>query len=70
VFQALRIAVNQEMFNLDMFLDSCEHRMSTPSLLMIITFHSLEEQAVSRAYTKWKKLGKGVFERKRPITPE
>lgn len=61
-FQAIRIAVNQEVLNLQTFLDGCpdlfmDTKLSrakagkaeeeSNSLLMIITFHSLEERLVS-----------------------
>lgn len=61
-FQAIRIAVNQEVLNLQTFLDSCpdlfmDTKLSrakagkadeeSNSLLIIITFHSLEERLVS-----------------------
>jgi 16S rRNA C1402 N4-methylase RsmH len=40
-----------------------------PSLLMIITFHSLEERMVSQAFTKWKKLKLGDLALKKPLEP-
>ena len=69
-FEAVRIAVNQEVINLKQFLKSClmfytdtqksceilgrEKRADLPGLLMVITFHSLEERLVSQAFATWK----------------
>ena len=39
------------------------------SLLMIITFHSLEEKLVSQAFTIWKKKKLGDFASKKPHEP-
>ena len=40
-----------------------------PSLLMIITFHSLEEKMVAQAFTKWKKQKLGDLALKKPLEP-
>lgn len=50
-FQALRIATNQELLNLKKFLEECPERiMDENSLLLVITFHSLEERIVSQQF--------------------
>ena len=43
--------------------------MDTNSMLMIITFHSLEERLVSQNFVKWKKFEKGNFGTKKPVEP-
>ena len=39
------------------------------SILMVITFHSLEEQIVMQSMAKWRRLKKGEYGTKKPITP-
>ena len=78
-FQALRIAVNQEILNLKVFLEKVPDFMDYDkmlkadgmnALLMIITFHSLEESLVSSAMTQWKRKKLGTqATRKWPILP-
>jgi 16S rRNA (cytosine1402-N4)-methyltransferase len=48
VFQALRIAVNDELRVLDHFLDGVKLRLSHRGRLAVITFHSLEDRVVKR----------------------
>lgn len=46
VFQALRIAVNQELESLERFLDKAPHWLKIGGQLGIISFHSLEDRIV------------------------
>lgn len=48
VFQALRIAVNDEMGGLTRGLDAAVRLLKSGSRLAVITFHSLEDRAVKR----------------------
>jgi len=50
VFQALRIAVNDEMGQLRRLLDSMSGWMSTGGRVGIITFHSLEDRMVKLSF--------------------
>lgn len=50
VFQALRIAVNGEMRELDAFLSQAERCLAPGGLLAVITFHGGEESAVKRHF--------------------
>ncbi len=52
-FQALRIAVNRELENLETFLDSAYEMLRAGGRLVIISFHSLEDRLVKRAFHKW-----------------
>lgn len=48
VFQALRIAVNDELRVLDHFLDNAILKLEVSGRIAIITFHSLEDRLVKR----------------------
>ncbi len=60
VFQALRIAVNQELEQLETFLKKIAHESLNPDgLVAIISFHSLEDRMVKNAFrdkSRWKNL--------------
>lgn len=51
-FQALRIAVNDELNTLSKFLKMIPNYLANNSILCIITFHSLEEKIVKNAFHK------------------
>jgi len=49
VFQALRIAVNEELANLGGILEKCAAHLRTGGRICVISFHSLEDRIVKRA---------------------
>lgn len=51
-FQALRIAVNNEIDILDGFINDAVDLLKTEGRLAIITFHSLEDRIVKRAFQR------------------
>ena len=53
VFQALRIAVNQELQQLESFLETGFEILHPEARMAIISFHSLEDRIVKRAFRKW-----------------
>jgi 16S rRNA (cytosine1402-N4)-methyltransferase len=53
VFQALRIAVNQELDQLEHFLADGFELLRPGARLVIISFHSLEDRLVKNAFRKW-----------------
>ena len=53
VFQALRIAVNRELDELERFLEIGYEVLRPRGRMAIITFHSLEDRLVKKAFRKW-----------------
>ena len=51
-FQALRIATNEELTGLDRFVDHAVSVLETGARVAIISFHSLEDRIVKRAFRR------------------
>jgi len=54
-FQALRIAVNRELENLNRFLDTVPCLIENRGRLVFLTYHSLEDRAVKKSIADWEK---------------
>ena len=54
-FQAIRIAVNTELKNLDIFLDIIPSLLIPGGRLVVLSYHSLEDRRVKQAMMKWEK---------------
>lgn len=67
VFQALRIAVNEELANLGGILEKAPDYMRPKSRICIISFHSLEDRIVKRILSRTEGLRVVT---KKPITPD
>ena len=67
-FQALRIAVNQELQALEEGLGKALERLEKGGVLAVISFHSLEDRIVKHFFRQMKEEGRGEILTKRPIT--
>jgi len=69
VFQALRIAVNEELLALQDGLAATPALVANNSLVVVVSYHSLEDRIVKTCFKGWNEQGRGVILTKRPITP-
>lgn len=69
VFQALRIAVNDELGALKEALPAALSALRSGGRLVVISFHSLEDRLVKNIFRDWKKAGIAELLTKKPITP-
>lgn len=67
-FQALRIAVNDEMGALQVFLNDAVKFLAPKGRLIVISFHSLEDRAVKTRFRELKKAGIGRVLTPKPVT--
>jgi 16S rRNA (cytosine1402-N4)-methyltransferase len=52
VFQALRIATNRELIDLERFLDDAIARLALGARIAVLSYHSLEDRIVKRAFVR------------------
>ncbi|GIX49475.1 MAG: ribosomal RNA small subunit methyltransferase H [Candidatus Tectimicrobiota bacterium] len=68
-FQALRIAVNDELGALREGLAKAFARLAPGGRLAVIAFHSLEDRLVKQAFRQWQAQGEATVLTPKPITP-
>lgn len=69
VFQALRMAVNDEFRSLEEGLAAIQGRLVPGGRVAIITFESITDRVVKHTFRKLAEEGKGTVLTKRPVTP-
>lgn len=69
VFQALRIAVNDELSALQEGLDQVIDLTEKNGHIVVISFHSLEDRIVKHNFRKRERMGMGKILTKKPIVP-
>lgn len=66
---ALRIAVNDELKNLDQFLSGVLGVLVPAGRVVIISFHSLEDRRVKQAFARWKGEGRVALVTPKALRP-
>lgn len=69
VFQALRIAVNDELGNIDRALPQALSILPAHGRIVTIAFHEGEDRIVKNLFREWEKQGTGHNLYKHPLTP-
>lgn len=69
VFQALRIAVNDELSALQDGLNQVIDLIESKGHVVVVSFHSLEDRIVKNTFKMWKSNGLGEALTKKPIVP-
>ena len=69
VYQAIRIAVNNEIEKLKNFLEIFLHHLNSKGRLVIISYHSIEDRLVKNFFRQLKLDNKANILTKKPLTP-
>jgi 16S rRNA (cytosine1402-N4)-methyltransferase len=69
VFQALRIAVNSELDAIPKGLAGALAAVREGGVVIAISYHSLEDRIVKRAFREWEREGRGRVITRRPTLP-
>lgn len=68
-FQALRIAVNDELEALEESLTSMKQCIDRNGVMAVVTFHSLEDRIVKQLFKQWQRDKSALPITKKPIKP-
>ena len=69
VFQALRIAVNDELNSLKASLPQALEHLEKGGKIVVLSFHSLEDRIIKETFNNWQDSGLGTIKTKKPLTP-
>lgn len=69
-FQAIRIAVNDELNSLQMGLEQAFEILKADGRLAVISFHSLEDRIVKHFFKKLEEEGRAEIETKKPLSAD
>ncbi len=69
-FQALRIHVNDELGELERALAAVPEGMAQRGVVVVISFHSLEDRIVKQTYREWQQQERGRILKPAPITAD
>lgn len=69
IFQALRIAVNDELTVLEKGLSGAFELVSPGASIAVVSYHSLEDRIVKHFFRKMQKENRGTIATKRPLIP-
>ena len=69
IFQALRIAVNDELNNIKFGISGAFEILRSGGRLGVVSFHSLEDRIVKNSFRLYKSQGKAEIITKKPIIP-
>ena len=69
VFQALRIAVNDELKSLEHFLNNVCEFLASGSRIVVVSFHSLEDRLAKNAFRKGQDASSLEILTKKPLSP-
>ncbi|MEA2056252.1 MAG: 16S rRNA (cytosine(1402)-N(4))-methyltransferase RsmH [Patescibacteria group bacterium] len=67
IFQALRIAVNAELENIEQGLSKCLNILDRPARIVTISFHQGEDRIAKMQFKQWKEEKLGKIITKKPI---
>ena len=68
-FMALRLAVNRELENLEAFLAKALAVLAPGGRVVVLSFHSLEDRLVKRAFQSWQRLGRARLLARKVVRP-
>ncbi|MDO8575738.1 MAG: 16S rRNA (cytosine(1402)-N(4))-methyltransferase RsmH [bacterium] len=68
-FQALRIAVNDELGSLTLGLADGWRHLAKGGRIAVISFHSIEDRVVKQTFKQWEEAGEGKRITKKPLSP-
>lgn len=69
IFQALRIYINDETGELERMLDSLAKISSHEVIIIIVSYHSLEDRIVKHKFREWQSDNCGKILTRHPMTP-